>query len=70
MYSNRWIKIQERILEVLKMRGRLTTSEVGKITSIHYDTARRHLEMLEYYNKVEHYSNGKISLWGLKGGEK
>jgi len=65
MRLNRWVEIQEKILKILLEKRQLTTSEVGKKTKIHYETAKKHLEVLEYHKRVEHFSNGRITLWNL-----
>jgi len=62
-----WVEIERRIAEALKAGENTTmsTSQVSRRTRIHHQTAKKHLQLMEFHGIVESVTDGRITLWAI-----
>ncbi len=62
-----WVNIEKRIIETLKAGENIgmTTSQISRRVQIHYQTAMKHLQLMESHGIVARVTDGRITLWIL-----
>ena len=58
-------RVRMKILKILAQLGELNVSEIARRLSINYQTAMKHLEILESEDILQHKKFGRIRLYAL-----
>ena len=61
--------LQDSILDVLKIRGDATTSEIALDLVTRQQNIQQALKKLEEKNKIKNIANGRQKLWRIKNGK-
>ena len=58
-------RLRIKILKILTLTGELNVSEIARRLGVNYKTTRKHLEVLENENMINHKLFGRIRLYKL-----
>ncbi len=56
------VERRKKILEIVEKEGRITVSDIQRISLVGYETAKKDLALLESDNKLKRVHGGAISL--------